>query len=119
MTKNIMTNFICPVCKSNVPDSEAEKCPICKSKIKGIIQVKKEILDEKGHKVNLSSTREKPTGEVLVKVFLGCGFLLFGIIGGIIGAADEGFATAIIGFFLGIIVFLSFQKCLYVTTEGA
>jgi len=40
-------DFRCPVCKSNVPDSEAEKCPICKSKIKGMIQVKKEIL--KGH----------------------------------------------------------------------
>ena len=99
-------DFRCPVCKSNVPDSEAEKCPICKSKIKGIIQVKKEIWDEKGHKVNLSSTREKSNNEEMAKFFLSCGFLLFGIIGGIILGADGGFGSAIIGFFLGLVVFL-------------
>jgi len=98
-------DFRCPVCKSNVPDSETEKCPICKSKIKGIIQVKKEILDEKGHKVNLSSTREKSNEEEIAKFILSCGFILFGIIGGIWGAAEGGIGLAIIGFFLGLLLF--------------
>jgi len=71
-----------------------------------MIQVKKEILDEKGHKVNLSSTREKSNEEEWAKYFLSCGFILFGIIGGIMGAAEGGIGLAIIGFFLGLVVFL-------------
>ena len=101
MTNNTMTNFICPVCKSNVPDSEAEKCPICKSEIKGIIQVKKEI----EHKKEMSSTQEKSNAKVLEIVFITCGFIVCGIIGGIIGGFIGNIGGGFIGVFIGFLVF--------------